>query len=65
MATQKKGGGSRKLGNNKKWCEVYRSTGRRESNKLLKMQRHLRHYPADDQCANRLRSLQGVGRGHS
>jgi hypothetical protein len=57
----KKQGKNKKYGNNKVWCQVYRATGKRERNKLLKMQRHLRHYPADNQCTNRLRSLTGVG----
>jgi hypothetical protein len=67
MATQKKGGGNKKYGNNKKWCEVYRSLGRRETNKKRKLASHIRRFPEDTQAFNRLRALtEGVSqRGYS
>lgn len=38
--SSKGGGGKRKLGRNKKYCELYKSTRRREKNKALKQERH-------------------------
>mgnify|MGYP003148700909 CR=1 FL=1 len=38
MAKQKSKG--RKIGRNKKWCEIYRLTNRREKNKTRRQVRH-------------------------
>jgi len=56
-STQKKGGGSRKLGRNKKWCESYRLRMQSEKNKKSKMERHIKRFPADDQAINAIRSI--------
>ena len=40
MAKSKSGGGSKKKGRNKKWCEVYRMTGRHEVNKANRIERY-------------------------
>jgi len=39
---QKSGGGSRKKGRSKKRCEVYRALGRRELNKVNRVERYYR-----------------------
>jgi len=60
--SDKKGGGSRKKGRNRKWCEAYRIMGRRESNKRRKMDRHIKAFPNDMQAQNRLRSITAKAR---
>ena len=57
---QKKSGGNRKLGRNKKGCEAYRAMGTRERNKKVKMLRHIKRFPADRQAKNRLRSIASI-----
>jgi len=42
QSKQKVGGGGRKLGRNKAWCEVYRQQGRREKNRKIKWLRTLK-----------------------
>jgi len=37
-------GGNRKIGRNKEWCQRYKTSGRREVNKALKLMRHLRNH---------------------
>jgi hypothetical protein len=44
MQGQRKGGGSRKIGRNKKKCERYRLEGRREKNKRRKQLRLQKKY---------------------
>lgn len=51
MASKQKGGGSKKIGRNKKWCEVYKTSGRRIKNKRKKLARHLKEHPDDKQTA--------------
>jgi len=50
MQSQKKTGGSRKIGRNKRFCEIYRNLGRRERNKALKLARHIKTHPKDKQA---------------
>jgi hypothetical protein len=40
----------RKAGQNAVWCKAYKSSHRREKNKLRKVQKHLKLFP-DDQVA--------------
>ncbi len=40
----------RKIGRNKKWCEVYKAGGVRRLNKMIKMDSHLRRHPDDKQA---------------
>jgi hypothetical protein len=56
MATQKKGGGSRKLGRNKAWCLVYKTLDRRFQHKQETLARHIRDFAGDLQAANAYRS---------
>ena len=58
MAKRTKGGGSRKHGRNKKWCESYRARGQREKNKLLKQARHRRGV---EKKVSRLTHTQKIG----
>lgn len=53
----KSGGGARKYGRNRKWCEAYRSRGQREVNKAAKLERHLKFQPNDRQAKRVLNAL--------
>ena len=53
------GGGKRgrKIGNKRKWCEVYRARNKRLINKIRKVTRHLKNNPHDIQTKKRLKEL--------
>ena len=57
MVAKQKAGGNKKYGKNAPWCLAYRMMGTREKNKKLKMERHLRHFPRDEQTKNAMRSI--------
>ena len=48
----KKGKKQRKWGRNAVYCAYYRSTHRREQNKIRRLKKHLVRFPHDD-CAKR------------
>ncbi len=54
----KSGSGSRKHGRNATFCLSYHSRARRETNKKLKMERHMRRFPNDGQTVNAMRSIE-------
>ena len=56
MAGQK-GNKNRKYGRNRKWCEMYRLLGRRLSNKIKKLKRHIKRHPEDGCAVKTLRKL--------
>ena len=47
----------RKIGRNKKLCEIYRARGVREINKRIKIDSHLRRHPGDAQARKVLGGL--------
>jgi len=49
-------GKSTKHERNKPYCEAYRTTGRRENNKLQTLKRHLRRHPHDEQAKKILKN---------
>lgn len=49
---------SKKHGRNKKRCEMYKLLGRRRSNKVRKLIRHLKKYPNDAQALQAKKKLQ-------
>lgn len=55
--------GSRKAGRNKVKCAAYRSSGRREKNKLIKLKRHLAKHLSDKCAEYALAKLKQLGRG--
>lgn len=59
MADKQKasGGGNRKKGRNRKWCEQYRVWGTREKNKRARLKRHVARLPDDKQAAKALAGL--------
>lgn len=52
------GNKNKKYGRNAAQCKAYEQQGRREINKRRKMERHLRRFPTDEQCANAMRSIE-------
>jgi hypothetical protein len=58
MATHKQGKKNRKLGRNKVACAWYRSTHRREKNKIRKILRHLKKHTNDLQAHRTIIRLQ-------
>jgi len=54
---QKRGGSSKKIGRDKKYCEAYRARARREENKEKKIKRHLKKYPEDNVARMALDSI--------
>ena len=53
-----KTGKSKKMGRNKIVCAAYRSSHRREKNKIKRVRRHLMRFPGDkvaEQCVENLR----------
>lgn len=62
MAKGKSSGGARKIGRSKKKCERYRAAGRREKNKLARLEKRLRKHPNDTACAKRIQELKRGGR---
>ena len=64
MATQKKrqqhGAGSRKIGNNKAFCEKYRREHRREKNKVRKLKRLYRKQPNNYQLVNAIKHFESL-----
>jgi hypothetical protein len=50
--------GNKKHGRNEVSCKAYRASGRREKNKVLKLQRHLKVYPSDSAALNKLKELE-------
>ena len=55
-----KGGGARKYGRNKRWCEAYRLRGTREINKAARLRRHLARFPDDRTALHCLNNLPAV-----
>lgn len=55
---KQQGGSNKKKGRNKQRCEIYRMINRRLSNKVRKMQRHIRKFPNDAQAIKALKKLQ-------
>jgi len=53
----KSGGGSTKVGRDKKKCERYKNMGRREINKMRKIKNHLKNYPNDKVAQGVLKCL--------
>lgn len=47
MSGGKSGGGAKKIGRNKKWCEAYILRRQRDKNKERKLKRHLKRHPSD------------------
>ena len=48
---------SRQKGRNKKFCEMYKKTGRRMINKKKKLVRHMKRFPNDKQALKVLEKL--------
>jgi hypothetical protein len=46
-----------KQGRNQMWCKVYRDMNRRFTNKLKKIERHLKRHPGDVQSKSALKAL--------
>ena len=46
-----------KLGRNKRFCEKYRSEGRRIKNKIIKITRHLLKHPNDKESSKVLNKI--------
>ena len=49
-STQKKSGGAKKIGRNGSMCRVYRDRNVRMRNKIRKVARHIKRFPADLQA---------------
>ena len=52
-----KGGGARKYGRAKKWCEMYRKLGMRRKNKIKKIRRHIKKFGDDKRAASALKRV--------
>lgn len=64
MNTSTRGGKKgRKIGRNKKSCELYRAQHRRERNKIRKIKKYLKRHPNDKQAAKRAEVLAEQIRG--
>ena len=48
----KKSKKQRKVGRNANYCKAYRLSRRRERNKLIRLEKHLKRFPADS-CAKK------------
>lgn len=53
----KKGGGNRKHGRNRAFCQTYAATRRREANRARRMLRTLRSQPGNELLRNRIHAL--------
>lgn len=49
---------NRKYGRNIKWCTAYKAQDKRYTNKVRKINRHIKRFPADLQAPNALRSIE-------
>ena len=52
--------GCRKTGRNAASCVRYRNEGRRERNKLRRLERHVKNFPWDNQAWNVLAKMKGL-----
>ena len=50
--------GNKTHGRNAVFCKNYKVTGRREKNKVIKLQRHLKAYPSDSAALSKLKELE-------
>lgn len=55
MSKKDQGGKNKKYGRNKIWCQTYRTREVRAKNRVRKLRRHIKNFPADVQAVAALK----------
>jgi len=50
----------KKAGQNATWCKAYKTSKRREKNKLIKVQKHLKRFPDDVTAQETITRLKAI-----